>query len=53
MRKVKVICPNCLCIANGEVTNIIYDSKPKTIYYAYCTICDYDITEKEWDEVKE
>jgi len=49
MRKVKVICPQCGCICDGEVT---IHSFGDTLYYANCKKCDYDITESEWDEVE-
>ena len=52
MRKVKVICPNCGCIVEGEVTSHIWDNHYIDGYYAHCDKCDYEIMESEWDEVK-
>lgn len=44
----KVKCPKCGKIVIGKL-KLFY---PHDIYYAYCTKCDYYITESEWEEVK-
>ena len=49
--KARVICPNCDGIAAGEVESC--ENFPFASYYAHCHACGYDITESEWNEVKE
>lgn len=49
--KVKVYCPNCDGIVEGEEESC--ENFPFASYYAYCKPCDYPITESEWNEVSE
>jgi hypothetical protein len=47
---VKIQCPKCHSIIKGE--KITYKNFIFNGYYGHCDVCDYVITESEWEEVK-